>query len=68
LIVNSGGVAAVVDFVGETDKANALPGIMTLGYISAFSETMAKAVIDAKGIPPLLDALNSGSEDFVRVR
>ena len=34
-----------------------LPGIMTLGYISAFSETLALAVIVAKGVPPLVDAL-----------
>ena len=34
-----------------------LPGIMTLGYISAFSETLAMGVIVAKGVPPLMDAL-----------
>jgi hypothetical protein len=30
-----------------------LPGIITLGYISAFDETLAMGVIQAKGIPPL---------------
>ena len=30
---------------------------MTLGYISAFSETLAMGVIVAKGVPPLMDAL-----------
>lgn len=41
---------------------------MALGYVSAFSETMAKAVIDAKGILPLIEALKQGNEDHVRVR
>jgi hypothetical protein len=66
LIVNSGGVAALVDFVNE-GKGAALPGIMALGYISAFSETMARAVIDAKGVTPLLDTLKPDNEDHVRV-
>ncbi len=41
---------------------------MTLGYISAFSETMAKAVIDAKGVAPLIESIgNKQNEDHVRV-
>ena len=39
---------------------------MALGYIAAFSETMAKAVVDAKGISPLIEALKPGNEDHVR--
>lgn len=30
-----------------------LPGIMTLGYIAAFSETLALAILTNNGIPPL---------------
>ena len=34
LIVNAGGVAAMVDYVTEARGNNRLPGIMTLGYIA----------------------------------
>ena len=43
LIVNAGGVGAMVDYVTEARGNARLPGIMTLGYISAFSETLALA-------------------------
>jgi hypothetical protein len=38
LIVNAGGAAALVDYVKEAKGNARLPGIMALGYISAFSE------------------------------
>merc|ERR1711916_253474 len=41
-------------------------GIMTLGYISAFSETLAMGVIVAKGVSPLLDALVREPEDHIK--
>ncbi|CAN0404910.1 unnamed protein product, partial [Scytosiphon promiscuus] len=50
LIVNSGGAAALVDYGNAK-----LPGIMAVGYISAFSETLALAVIVSKGVAPLKD-------------
>merc|ERR1711988_1969772 len=53
LIVNAGGVAAMVDYITEARGNSRLPGIMTLGYIAAFSETLALAVLVSKGIPPL---------------
>jgi hypothetical protein len=67
--VNEGGVAAVVDYINENKGSTRLPGIMTLGYIASYSETMSKAVIDAKGIKPLLDSLkpDKDNEDHVRV-
>jgi len=49
LVVNAGGAAALVDFVRETGGNARLPGIMALGYIAAFSETMALAIIVHKG-------------------
>ena len=49
LIVNSGGAGALVDYVSEALGNNKLPGIMALGYISAFSETLALATIVSKG-------------------
>lgn len=35
-------------YLGESVGNNALPGIMALGYIAAFSETLALAVIAEK--------------------
>merc|ERR1711871_1188551 len=66
LIVNAGGAAALVDYV-STAKANArLPGIVALGYISAFSETLALAVIVSKGVAPLKQALIDEREDHIK--
>ncbi|KAJ3320673.1 Sperm-associated antigen 6 [Boothiomyces sp. JEL0866] len=66
LIVNSGGVAAVVDYVNESSGSARLPGVMTLGYIAAFSETLALSVIVAKGVPPLSKALEVESEEHIK--
>ena len=33
---------------------NRLPGIMALGYIAAFSETLSLSVIAEKALPPLV--------------
>merc|ERR1711862_39039 len=38
----------------------------TLGYIAAFSETLALAVVVSKGIPPLKDALINEPEDHLK--
>ena len=48
LVVNSGGVAAVIDYIGESKGNVRLPGIMTLGYVAAHSEVLAMAVIVSK--------------------
>ena len=48
LIVNAGGVAAMVDYVGDTKGNVRLPGIMMLGYVAAHSENLAMAVIVSK--------------------
>ena len=48
LIVNAGGVAAVVDYVGESKGNVRLPGVMMLGYVAAHSENLAMAVIVSK--------------------
>ena len=48
LTVNAGGVAAVVDYVGESKGHIQLPGIMMLGYVAAHSENLAMAVIVSK--------------------
>ena len=46
--MNAGGVAAVVDYVGESRSNVRLPGIMMLGYVAAHSENLAMAVIVSK--------------------
>merc|ERR1711865_617649 len=66
LIVNAGGVAAMVDYITSARGASRLPGIMTLGYIAAFSETLALAIIVHQGIIPLKDALVNESEDHIK--
>lgn len=48
LIVNAGGVAAVVDYIGETRGNIRLPGVMMLGYVAAHAENLAMAVIVSK--------------------
>lgn len=50
LVVGAGGVGALVDYVAATKGNTRLPGIMALGYIAAFSETLGLAVIAEKGL------------------
>ncbi|RKP02524.1 hypothetical protein CXG81DRAFT_29488 [Caulochytrium protostelioides] len=66
LVVNSGGIAAVVAYVSESEGPAQLPAIMTLGYVAAFLETLALAVIVAKGVPALMDALDDRHPDYIR--
>ena len=66
LIVNAGGGNALVDYISKSRGNERLPGIMALGYISAFSETLALAIIVQQGITPLKDALVSEKEDHIR--
>eukprot|EP00163_Fabomonas_tropica_P029441 TRINITY_DN62_c0_g1_i1.p1 TRINITY_DN62_c0_g1~~TRINITY_DN62_c0_g1_i1.p1 ORF type:complete len:506 (-),score=151.50 TRINITY_DN62_c0_g1_i1:521-2038(-) len=66
LIVNAGGVGGMVEYVNEAQGNARLPGIMTLGYIAAFSETLALSVIVSKGILPLVDALVNEPEDHIK--
>ena len=48
MIVNAGGVAAVVDYIASTRGNVRLPGIMMLGYTAAHTESLAMAVIISK--------------------
>ena len=66
LIVNAGGGAALVDYVSEAKGNAKLPGIMAIGYISAFSETLALACIVSKAVAPLKEALVMEPEDHVK--
>ena len=55
-----------MEFVGDTLGAARLPGIMALGYIAAFSETLALAIIAEKGLVPLMAALTEEREDHMK--
>lgn len=66
LIVNAGGAAILVDYVQESYGNNKLPGVMALGYMAAFSETYALAIIVANGILPVKDSLVLESEDHIK--
>lgn len=46
--MNCGGLAAVIDSLGNYHGNERLPGIMTLGYVAAHSENLAMAVILSK--------------------
>ena len=67
LIVNAGGVAAVIDYVGDSTGNVRLPGIMMLGYVAAHSENLAMAVIVSKGVVQLAIALQEEQEDHIQV-
>ena len=66
LVVNAGGLGVLVDYVSEIKGTNRLPGIMTLGYIAAFSESLAQSVIVNGGVIPLSQALDTEREDHLR--
>lgn len=65
-ICDNGGSAALVEFIGDAKSNSRLPGIMTLGYIAAFDEHNAMAIINSKGIEPLWDALINEKEDYIK--
>lgn len=66
LIVNAGGASALVDYISDASGNAKLPGIMAVGYIAAFSETLALAIIVSKGVMPLREALVSEPEDHIK--
>lgn len=61
LVVHAGGLPAIVAYVANAspDTGAKIPGIGTLGFISAFQETLAYSVVKAKAIAPLGVALSS---------
>merc|ERR1711997_873549 len=66
LIVNCGGDSVIIEYITETAGNIRLPGIMALGYIAAFSDTLALAIIVHQGILPLKDSLINENEDYIR--
>jgi len=66
LIVNASGHAALIDYTNESRGNARLPGVMCLGYIAAFSDTLALAIIVHQGIIPLKTALVNEPEDYIK--
>eukprot|EP00764_Aduncisulcus_paluster_P006968 gnl/Carplike_NY0171/2301_a3101_808.p1 GENE.gnl/Carplike_NY0171/2301_a3101_808~~gnl/Carplike_NY0171/2301_a3101_808.p1 ORF type:complete len:506 (+),score=161.16 gnl/Carplike_NY0171/2301_a3101_808:212-1519(+) len=66
LVTNAGGVGALVEYSSSTTGNARLPAIMALGFIGAFSETLASAVIVAHGVKPIVNALTVEPEDHVK--
>lgn len=66
LLVNTGGVAACVDYVQAARSNNKIPGIMALGYISSASERLAKAVIVSHAVGPVAQALSTDPSEQVK--
>ncbi|CDJ28390.1 armadillo/beta-catenin-like repeat protein, putative [Eimeria mitis] len=63
---NAGAIAALIDLIQETTGPTRVAGILALGYIGAFTETLALAIIVQKGIPPLKNALETETEDHAK--
>ncbi|KAL8274812.1 hypothetical protein Esti_001287 [Eimeria stiedai] len=63
---NAGAIPALVSLIQESTGATRVTGILALGYIGAFTETLALAVIVQKGIPPLKQALETEPEDHAK--
>ena len=61
-----GSVPAIVSFTNETTGADRLPGVMTLGYIGAFSEGLAQKIIASQGIAPLVHCLATEPADYLK--
>ena len=66
LVVSAGGAAALVEFVGDSSGGIRLPGVMALGYLAAFSETIAMAIVLARGVGALKAALLNEPEDHIK--
>lgn len=66
MIIHYGGAAAIIEYISECKGNARLPGIMTLGYISAFDESLALTIISSRGIAPLKDALINEPEDHIK--
>ncbi|XP_068604220.1 sperm-associated antigen 6 [Brachionichthys hirsutus] len=66
VIVNCGGIAEVIDYLGNCHGHLRLPGIMMLGYVAAHSENLAMAVIVSKGVLQLSLCLSEEPEHHIK--
>ena len=66
LVVNAGGHTALVQYTQQHVGAARLPGVMALGFIAAFSETLSFAVIVEGGVAVLVRGVVEEEEDYMR--
>jgi len=64
--VTNGGHGELIDYINDTKGPARLPAIMAVGYIAAFSETLAYAIILREGVLPLKKALVEEKEDYLK--
>ena len=67
MIVNAGGIAPIVDYFNDCTGSANIPALMCLGYVSAYSETLALSVIMAKGVEPIIKLLSKDEDQNVKV-
>lgn len=48
LVVNAGGIAALIELISTSKSATRLPAVMALGYIAGHLDQLAVAVIECK--------------------
>jgi len=65
-VVRGTGHSALVDYMNESKGAARLPAIMAVGYIAAFSETLAHAMMAVNALTPLKEALIKEPEDHIK--
>ncbi|XP_054008035.1 sperm-associated antigen 6-like isoform X2 [Hylaeus anthracinus] len=63
LIVNIGGIGALVELIDTSKQTVRLPAIMAIGYIAGHSDQLAIAVIGSKGVIHLSAALHEEQND-----
>ncbi len=66
VIVNNGGAAILVEFITNVTGDPRLYGILSLGFIAAFKDDLAQAVIKARAISQLKDALQKEPHQHIK--
>ena len=66
LISNSGGASIIVDYITNIKGDPRLYGILSLGFISAYSQELAMIVIKSKAINQLRDALQNEPHQHIK--
>lgn len=56
----------MIDFLNDNKDIVRLPGIVALGYVGAYNEKSALAIIEGKGVLPLKDSLIQIPDDLVK--
>jgi hypothetical protein len=67
IVVSAGGLPAIVSYISiDAEEDAKLPGIMSLGFISAFDETFAASVIKARAVEPIGNILSTSTSDHIK--